>query len=60
MKKYTYEITIAAQSETEADSKMKALTTLAKKLNAKELSKLAWIVENDPVKTSIAKRALGV
>lgn len=60
MKKFSYDITIEASTETEADTKMKALTTLAAKLSAKELDKLAWIVKNDPVKTAIAKKALGV
>lgn len=60
MKKYSYEITIEAATEVEADSKMKALTTIAKKLNTKELAKLADIVQNDPVKTALAKKALGV
>jgi hypothetical protein len=60
MKKYTYEINIEASGEAEADTKMKALITLASKLSAKELEKLAWIVKNDPVKTALAKQALGV
>lgn len=60
MKKFNYDITIEASTEQEADTKMKALITLAGKLNAKELDKLAWIVKNDPVKTAIAKKALGV
>ena len=60
MKKFNYEITIEAPSEAEADTKMKAITILASKLSAKELDKLAWIVKNDPVKTAIAKKALGV
>ncbi len=60
MKKYSYEITVEATTEAEADSKMKALTTIAKKLNNKELVKLADIVQNDPIKTALAKKALGV
>ena len=44
MKKFSYEITIEATTEAEADSKMKALTTIAKKLNTKEIVKLADIV----------------
>lgn len=51
---------IEAQSETEADTKMKALVTLASKLTARELDKLAWVVKNDPGKTALAKKALGV
>lgn len=60
MKKYNYDISIEATSEAEADAKMKALSVLAKKLNTKELLKLADIVQNDPVKTALAKKALGV
>ncbi len=60
MKKYNYDISIEAASEAEADAKMKALSVLAKKLNTKELLKLADIVQNDPVKTALAKKALGV
>lgn len=60
MKKFSYEITVEAAAEAEADSKMKALTTIAKKLNTKELVKLADIVQNDPIKTALAKKALGV
>ncbi|MFA6923609.1 MAG: hypothetical protein WC223_05075 [Bacteroidales bacterium] len=60
MKKYNYKITIEASSEKEADIKMNALTVLASKLNERELEKLAWLVKNDPVKTAMAKKYLGV
>ncbi len=60
MKKFNYDIIIEAPSEAEADTKMKALTILASKLSSKELEKLAWIVKNDPIKTALAKKALGV
>jgi hypothetical protein len=60
MKKYAFEITIEAPSDKEADVKMASLTTLASKLSVRELEKLAWIVKNDPVKTALAKKALGV
>ncbi len=60
MKKYTYELEITASNEKEADTKMEALTVLASKLSAKELEKLAHVVKNDPVKTALAKKALGV
>lgn len=60
MKKYSYELEIAASNEQEADTKMKAVTVLASKLSAKELEKLAHVVKNDPVKTALAKKALGV
>jgi hypothetical protein len=60
MKKYNYELNIEASTEAEADAKMNAIGTLVKKLTAKELTKLAYIVQNDPIKTAMAKRALGV
>jgi hypothetical protein len=60
MKKYKYEISIEAPSEKDADTKMSALITLASKLSAKELHKLADVVKNDPVKLSLAKKALGL
>jgi hypothetical protein len=58
--KYPYDISIAANSETEADAKMTALIILANKLSAKELSKLAHTIQNDPIKTALAKKYLGV
>ncbi len=60
MNTYSYELDIKASTEEEANTKMKALITLASKLSAKELDKLADIVKNDPVKTALAKKALGV
>lgn len=60
MKKYNYNITIEAANENEADTKMAALTTLASKLKANEVSKLANVVKNDPVKTALAKKYLGL
>lgn len=60
MNKYQYEITIEAKSENEALSKMQSLTILASKLSEKELSKLAHVIKHDPVKTTLAKKYLGV
>ncbi len=60
MKKYSYDISIEARSENEADAKMTALTTLACKLSQSELTKLAHIIKHDPVKTTLAKKYLGV
>ena len=60
MTNYNYEINIEATTEAEADTKMKAVTVLVKKLKAAELTKLAHIIQNDPIKTAMAKRALGV
>jgi hypothetical protein len=60
MKSYPYEINIEAATETEADTKMKALTVLLRKLKANELAKLAEVIEKNPVKTAMAKKALGL
>lgn len=60
MKKFNYDISIEAKTEHEADSKMTSLTILASKLSETELSKLAHIIKNDPVKTALAKKYLGV
>lgn len=60
MKSYTYRFTLEEKSEQDADAKIEALSTLAKKLSVKELSKLAHIVKTDPVKTALAKKYLGV
>ena len=60
MKKFHYDISIEAKTETEADAKMTALTTLAAKLSPAELTKLAHIVKHDPVKTALAKKYLRV
>lgn len=60
MAKYEYKFKVEAKTQSEADEKMKALAILAEKLTAKELSKLAHTVKNDPVKTALAKQYLGV
>lgn len=60
MEKFKYDLVVTASTEQEADTKAQALMVLASKLSAKELEKLAHIVKNDPVKTALAKKALGV
>lgn len=60
MNEYTYKISIQAKTKEEAIAKMTALCALSDSLNEKELSKLAHVVKNDPVKTKMAKLALGV
>ena len=47
MTTFNYEINIEATTEAEADTKMKAITVLVKKLKSTELAKLAHIVQND-------------
>jgi formate dehydrogenase maturation protein FdhE len=60
MNTYKFDIQVDAISKEEAQSKMQSVCDLLKKLNEKELKKLANIVMNDPIKTAMAKRALGV
>ena len=60
MKNYTYKITLEEGSESSADQKIEALMALAQKLTVKELTKLAYVVKTDPVKTALAKQYLGV
>lgn len=60
MNKYSFDITIEATSPQEAEEKLKAASVLMQKLKVIELSKLAEVVKNDPIKTAIAKRALGL
>ena len=57
---HEYDMKIEAKTETEAIEKMKALTVLATKLSAKELSGLAHTVKNDPIKTALAKKYMGL
>lgn len=58
MKKYDYDISIAASSSTEAEAKLTALSTLASRLSLTELTKLAHVIKNDPAKTALAKKYL--
>jgi hypothetical protein len=60
MPKFKYDLAIEAASEIDADIKMESVTVLLAKLKTNELAKLAHIVKNDPVKTALAKKALGV
>ena len=60
MRDYNYNMRISALLEKDAIAKMEALTILAAHLSAKELTKLAHIVKNDPIKTALAKKYLGV
>ena len=60
MQEFKFTITIAAANKADADSIIKSSITLIKKLKPRELQKLAEIVVNDPIKTAMAKRALGL
>lgn len=59
MPKHSYDIEISAANEKEAEAKMKALMVLVSRLSAKELEKLAHIIQNDPKTTALAKQFLG-
>lgn len=60
MNKYSFEVSIEAQTQGEAEVKLFAASVLMQKLKAREIGKLADVVKNDPVKTALAKRALGL
>lgn len=60
MNKFRYEITIQAATAQDAEEKLRAASTLMERLQVRELKRLADVVQNDPVKTAIAKRALGL
>jgi hypothetical protein len=60
MKKFNCDFSVPANTQAEAEMKLNALTILATFLTAEELKKLAHVVKNDPIKTSLAKSYLGV
>jgi hypothetical protein len=60
MSKHTFEITIEAASANEAAEKLQAASILMQKLKANEIKKMADVVKNDPVKTALAKKYLGL
>jgi hypothetical protein len=60
MKPFTYKINVHATDSEEAEKKLLAVCAFLDNLSEKEISKLAYIVKNDPVKTKMAKLALGV
>ena len=59
MNKYSFDVTIEAESQQQAEVKLRAAMVLVQKLKTNEIAKLADVVKNDPIKTGIAKRALG-
>ena len=58
--KYSFDITIEATTGQEATEKLQAATVLMQRLKVNELKKLSEVVKNDPIKTALAKRALGL
>lgn len=59
MEKHAFRIELHC-SKGDAEKKVSAFMVLASKLTASEMEKLAHVVKNDPVKTALAKKALGV
>lgn len=57
---YEFELNISAANGADAQKKAGALADLAKKLSTKELVALANVVQNDPVKTAMAKKYLNL
>lgn len=60
MNKYSFDITIEAITQQEAEAKLKAASVLMQKLKANEITRLADVVKNDSVKTTLAKKYLGL
>jgi hypothetical protein len=60
MNKYSFDITIEAPTQQEAEAKLKAASVLMQKLKANEITRLADVVKNDSVKTALAKKYLGL
>ena len=60
---YSYKISIKAATESEAERKMKAISSLASSLDAKTLEALARKVPEilrDPIKSAIVRSQLGI
>lgn len=57
MNKYEYDISVKANSQAEADQKMKAITCILNKLNAEELKKIAEVI-NNPTQLAVVKSKL--
>lgn len=60
MNKFSFDVSVEANSSEEALAKIKAASVLMQKLKPNEISRLAEVVKNDPIKTAIAKKALGL
>ena len=57
MNKFKYDISIPADSQNEADQKMKAMVAIVNKLSSQELAKIAEVV-NNPIQLAIIKSKL--
>jgi len=60
MDKYKFSISIPATSQKEAHDKAQALAIIVGSLDAKTLTALAHVIQNDPAKINLAKRFLGI
>ena len=60
MQSFPYNLKIEAASEVEAEAKMNAITVVMKKLNTRELTKLAHVLQHDKALTLLAKAKLGL
>jgi len=58
--KHHFTVTVDAKTGTEAEEKLKAVTTLLSLLSEKELARMAHVVKHDPIKTALAKTYLGL
>jgi len=59
MKKFEYEIGIPAETQREADEKMKAVVLILSKLSAPELKKISEVVSS-PMQLAVIKSKLGL
>jgi hypothetical protein len=57
MKKFDYDITVTAESQGEADSKMKSIIAILNKLSVKELKRAEEVV-NNPMELAVLKSKL--
>ncbi len=60
MEKFSKTLTITGSNEAAVIEKLDALKVLAGKLKTNELKRLAHVVEHEPMKTALAKKALGL
>lgn len=59
MRKFEYEISVPAETQGEADRKMKAIVKVVPKLTAEEWEKIAEVVSS-PVQLALIKAKLGI
>lgn len=57
---YKFEITIQAETQKEAEEKLKCASIFIRKLKTRELKRFAEVIEKEPMKVAMAKRALGL